>query len=33
MLVRDREWSAQEYQDWLADTLVTLLLVPIAVTP
>jgi len=28
MLVRERGWSAQQYQDWLADTLVQLLLDP-----
>jgi AcrR family transcriptional regulator len=28
MLVRERGWSAQQYQDWLADTLVQLLLAP-----
>ena len=29
MLVRERGWSPQKYQRWLADTLVKLLLVPI----
>jgi AcrR family transcriptional regulator len=28
MLVRERGWSPQQYQDWLADTLVNLLLAP-----
>jgi AcrR family transcriptional regulator len=28
MLVREREWSSQKYQDWLADTLVRSLLSP-----
>lgn len=28
MLVRERRWSPQHYQDWLADTLVELLLAP-----
>lgn len=28
MLVRERGWSPQQYQDWLADTLVNLLLLP-----
>jgi AcrR family transcriptional regulator len=28
MLVRERGWSAQKYQDWLADTLVSSLLSP-----
>jgi AcrR family transcriptional regulator len=28
MLVRERRWSAQKYQDWLADTLVQCLLAP-----
>jgi AcrR family transcriptional regulator len=28
MLVRERRWSAQKYQHWLADTLVKLLLAP-----
>ena len=28
MLVRERGWSPQQYQDWLADTLVKLLLAP-----
>jgi AcrR family transcriptional regulator len=28
MLVRERGWSSQKYQDWLADTLVSSLLVP-----
>lgn len=28
MLVRERGWSSQRYQDWLADTLVTSLLTP-----
>lgn len=28
MLVQERGWSAQQYQDWLADTLVNLLLAP-----
>ena len=28
MLVRERGWSSQKYQDWLADTLVRLLLAP-----
>lgn len=28
MLVRQRGWSPQQYQDWLADTLVKLLLAP-----
>lgn len=28
MLVRDREWSSQKYQNWLADTLVHSLLAP-----
>ena len=28
MLVRERRWPAQKYQDWLADTLVHSLLVP-----
>jgi len=28
MLVRERGWSPQQYQDWLADTLVQLLLAP-----
>jgi len=28
MLVRERGWSSQEYQDWLADTLVHSLLTP-----
>src|SRR6266446_1804990 len=28
MLVREREWSSQKYQDWLADTLVRSLLIP-----
>src|SRR6266576_702023 len=28
MLVREREWSSQKYQDWLADTLVRSLLGP-----
>ncbi|HSP07372.1 MAG TPA: TetR/AcrR family transcriptional regulator, partial [Acidobacteriota bacterium] len=26
MLVRERRWSSQKYQDWLADTLVRCLL-------
>jgi hypothetical protein len=26
MLVRERGWSSQKYQDWLADTLVSSLL-------
>ena len=29
MLVRERGWSPQKYQDWLADTLVKLLLAPL----
>jgi hypothetical protein len=28
MLVRERGWSSQKYQDWLADTLVASLLIP-----
>jgi hypothetical protein len=28
MLVRERGWSSQEYQDWLADALVHSLLAP-----
>jgi prophage antirepressor-like protein len=28
MLVRERGWSSQKYQDWLADTLVRSLLSP-----
>ena len=28
MLVQERSWSPQQYQDWLADTLVKLLLAP-----
>jgi hypothetical protein len=28
MLVRERGWSSQKYQDWLADTLVDSLLTP-----
>jgi len=28
MLVRERRWSPQKYQDWLADTLVRSLLRP-----
>ena len=28
MLVRERGWSPQKYQDWLADTLVHSLLTP-----
>jgi hypothetical protein len=28
MLVRERKWSSQKYQDWLADTLVQSLLSP-----
>ena len=28
MLVRERGWSSQKYQDWLADTLVLGLLAP-----
>lgn len=28
MLVRERGWSSQKYQDWLADTLVSTLLTP-----
>jgi hypothetical protein len=28
MLVRERGWSSQKYQDWLADTLVRSLLTP-----
>ena len=28
MLVRERGWSPQQYQEWLADTLVKLLLAP-----
>lgn len=28
MLVRERKWSSQKYQDWLADTLVRSLLLP-----
>ena len=28
MLVRERGWSSQKYQDWLADALVRLLLIP-----
>jgi hypothetical protein len=28
MLVRERGWSSQKYQDWLADTLVLDLLAP-----
>ena len=28
MLVRERGWSPQKYQDWLADTLVHVLLTP-----
>jgi AcrR family transcriptional regulator len=28
MLVRERGWSSQKYQDWLADTLVQSLLIP-----
>ncbi len=28
MLVRERGWSSQKYQDWLADTLVHSLLTP-----
>ena len=28
MLVRERGWSSQQYQDWLADTLVRSLLRP-----
>lgn len=30
MLVRERGWSPKRYQDWLADTLVTSLLVPMS---
>jgi AcrR family transcriptional regulator len=30
MLVRERAWSPKRYQDWLADTLVALLLVPMS---
>jgi AcrR family transcriptional regulator len=33
MLVRDRGWSPQKYQDWLADTLVKSLLIPGRATP
>ena len=29
MLVRERRWSPQKYQDWLADSLVHSLLTPI----
>jgi AcrR family transcriptional regulator len=28
MLVRERGWTSQKYQDWLADTLVRVLLIP-----
>jgi hypothetical protein len=28
MLVRERGWSSQKYQDWLADTLIQSLLGP-----
>jgi AcrR family transcriptional regulator len=33
MLVRERGWSSQKYQDWLAETLVASLLSPGKVTP
>jgi len=33
MLVRERGWSSQKYQDWLADTLVQSLLTPGKATP
>ena len=33
MLVRERGWSPQKYQDWLADTLVQTLLAPDAAKP
>jgi AcrR family transcriptional regulator len=33
MLVRERGWSSQKYQDWLADTLVHSLLTPGRTTP
>jgi hypothetical protein len=33
MLVREREWSPQKYQDWLADTLVHSLLTPASPRP
>ena len=29
MLVRERKWSPQKYQDWLADTLLHSLLAPV----
>jgi len=33
MLVRERKWSPQKYQDWLADTLVHSLLAPLDSSP
>ena len=33
MLVRERRWSSQKYQDWLGDTLVQSLLTPIGANP
>jgi AcrR family transcriptional regulator len=33
MLVRERRWSPQKYQDWLADTLVDSLLAPVKPAP